>query len=246
LLVISRSKSIQLLGGLHGVEQLLAVALAAAAAFVQTELGFDQIAMLVSQPRHAVVVAALLVRGEREHDVALGFEPFLFVADEIGDEDRGHRLVVGRAASVVEPVALDQLERVELGRPVFLVRLDDVEMRDQQQRLLLASAAQARHEIALLRVAGMHQHLHVLLREPRGDQSCRHRSRRLRVVADGIGRVDLDQLLVDVEQRALLGLELGSDGGAGDAGREQDCKECSRKRCFHDGPRVSLRSVHDN
>jgi hypothetical protein len=63
--------AIQLLGGLHGIEQLLAAALAPAAAFVEPELGFDQLAVIVDQPRDAVVVAALFVRRQRQDDVAL-------------------------------------------------------------------------------------------------------------------------------------------------------------------------------
>ena len=206
--------AIELLGGLHGVEQLLAGALAPAAAFVQAELRLDQRAMIVDQPRDAVVVAAFFIRGERDDDVALGLQAFLSIADQVGDEDRGHRLVVGGAAAVVVAVALDELERIEIGRPVFLVRLDDVEMREQQQRLLRAVTTQPRDEIALLRVARRHEDAHVFLRKSCGNESRSHRARRRGVVADGVGRVDLDQLFVDVEQRLLLGLEIGCDRDA--------------------------------
>src|SRR5918994_6900583 len=102
--------AIELLGGLHGIEQLLAGTLASAAAFVQAELGLDERAMLVDQPRDAVVVAAFFVCRERDDDVAPGLQAFLSIADQVGDEDRGHRLVVGGAAAVVIAVALDELE----------------------------------------------------------------------------------------------------------------------------------------
>jgi len=118
------------------------------------------------------------------------------------------------------------------------VRLHDIEMRDQQHRLLLAVAAQARDDVALLRIARMHEHLHVCLRKSCGDESRCYCTRCLRVVADGIRRVDLDQFFVDVVQRALLRLELGRAGGAHSSERSQECEDCSSKRSFHDRPPV--------
>ena len=90
-----------------------------AAAFVQAELGVDELAVILDQPLDAVVVAALLIGGQRENDVALGHEVLLLHAQQVGDEDRGHRLVVGGAAAVEVAVLFDELERIEIGRPVF-------------------------------------------------------------------------------------------------------------------------------
>src|SRR5207247_1657114 len=85
--------------------------------------------------------AAFLVSRERQDHIAIGREPFLLQADEIRDELGGHRLVVARAAAVEEAVLLEERERVE--RPVFALGFDDVEMRQQENRLSARFAPEA-------------------------------------------------------------------------------------------------------
>src|SRR6185436_20012757 len=91
----------------------------------------------------------LFVAGRHEDQVSLRLVSFLPIADEIRDENRHHRLVVERASGIEEAVFLDQLERVAF--PLLALRLDDVEMAEQHDRLPAAAAPVARHEIAFPR-----------------------------------------------------------------------------------------------
>ena len=68
----------------------------------------------------------------------------------------------------------------------------------------LFNGVQASDEVALLRVAGVDDDLHVLRREARGAQPRGHLLGRHGRFAAGVGRVRLDQLLVDVEEQALM------------------------------------------
>ena len=69
----------------------------APSAFVEAQLGVDQVALVLEQPLDAVVrSAALFVGRERDDDVAIGLEPFALVANEVRDPDRRLRLVVAR------------------------------------------------------------------------------------------------------------------------------------------------------
>jgi len=133
---------VDLLGQLHGETERPAVAQGAAAALVDGEFRIDQVAMVRQQPAHAVVrrIRQLLVGGQRQDDVAVGPERLLDVADQVGDEDRRHRLVVDDAA-------VDELERV--GVPVLAPRFHHVEMGKQEERPARAGAAQPRHQVAL-------------------------------------------------------------------------------------------------
>jgi hypothetical protein len=126
----------------------------AAAALVDAKLGVNQPAVLLQQKLRAVEVAALLVGRQRDDEVALGPEVLLPVADEVGDEDGGHRLVVAGAAAVEVAFALGELEGVETLRPVLPAGLDHVDVGEQKERLARARAAQARDEIPLALVAG--------------------------------------------------------------------------------------------
>jgi hypothetical protein len=153
--------------------------------------------VVLDQPVDAVEGAAFLVGRERQDHIAIGREPFLLEADEICDELGGHRLVVARAAAVEEAVLLEERERVE--RPVFALGFDDVEMRQQENRLAARAGASApsQDEVALLRVRS--EHLDIGSGEARGFEPCRHRLGGLGDVAcRRVGRVDLDELLVDL------------------------------------------------
>ena len=142
---------IDLFGKLHAQPERLAVAERAAAAFVDGQLGLDQVAMLLGQHARAVMrrIRQLLIGGEREDDVALRPKTFLRVFDQIGDKARRHRLVVDDATAAELAVGFLQLERVET--PVLALGLDHVDMRHQEDRLAGAGAAQARDKISLAR-----------------------------------------------------------------------------------------------
>src|SRR5580693_3410665 len=90
----------------------------APSAFVQRELGIDEIAMVLDQPIDAVVrTAALFVRGECDDDIAIRLVAFAFVADQVG-RPRGHlRLVIGGAAAIVKSVFFGENEWIQA--PVF-------------------------------------------------------------------------------------------------------------------------------
>ncbi len=191
------------LAGLDVVAYRLAALEADAAAFVQCEFGVDQIAVVVEEPLDAepVSVEDFLIGLEREDDVAIGLVAFLLVADHVRDEGRRHEFVVARAAPVVIAVLLDELEGI--GRPVLRLRLDDVDMGKEQERLVRAGAVQAGDEVALAR-RGL-EHLHVGIGKARGAQPRRHGVGRPAGVAGRGDRVDLDQLLVDVDSALLAG-----------------------------------------
>ena len=196
-----------LLGGLHPQQHGPPLARhLGSAALVQRELRLDQGAIVLQEPAHPVprrARAELLVRGQGQDQVAIRHVAFLLVADQVGHEDRGHGLVVHRAARVEVAVFLDQLEGIAL--PVLALRLDHVEVGQQEQRLLRAAALEPRHQVALLRRAGRDDDPHVGLGEAAGPEPGRHRARGRGGVADRIGGVDLDQLLVDLAQEGLVG-----------------------------------------
>ena len=122
-------------------------------------------ALFVSSPQ---VSASLTVRRGR----GLGAQP-----DQRVDVDRRHCLVVGRAAGVEDAVLLDQLEGV--ARPVRRLRLDDVEVGEEEDRLRPRVAArQDRDEAALLRMLGDGEAVEVGRRIARRRQPRRHPARR--------------------------------------------------------------------
>src|SRR5947209_190560 len=242
VLHLQREVARHLLGGLHAVEEGTPATLAPAAALVDAELGVQEVAVVRDEPGRAVEVAALLVRRQRDDDVAVWAEALLLVAYEVGDEDRGHRLVVNRAAPVEVAVALRELERIEVGRPVLPLRLDHVEVRQQEDGPTRARAAQPRDDVAFARVAGMDEHLHVLGGEARRAQTRRHLLRGLGRVAHGVGRVRLDQFLVDVEEKLLIRLQ--GNGLRADASRGYRRRgEGEQKDSYCEGRRANL--VHE-
>jgi len=88
----------------------------------------------------------LLIHFEREDDVAVGCIALLLVADQIGHEGGGHELVVAGATAIEVAVALREPKRID--RPVLTLRVDHVEVREQQDRPPLARPTQARHQVA--------------------------------------------------------------------------------------------------
>jgi hypothetical protein len=63
---------------LEPLPEVLAAAQRAAAAFVDGELGVNEVAMILHQPVDTVEGAAFFVGREREDQIAIGREPFLF------------------------------------------------------------------------------------------------------------------------------------------------------------------------
>ena len=204
---------IHLLAGLHFVRQVLALADVAAAAFVERELRIDQVLVVLDQPLGAVEIAAFLVRGQRQDQIAIRCEAFFLQPDQVGDEMRRHRFVVGRAAAVEEAVLLNQGERVH--RPVLAFRVDDVEVREEEKRLAGAGAAEAHDQVALARIGA--DDLHVGGREAGGLEPGGHRVGGFRdVTGRRVGRVDLDQLFVDRSSARVVRSGLGGDDRGGE------------------------------
>ena len=121
---------------------------------------------------------------------------------------RASARTVGGAAAVEVAVLLGEHERVH--RPVLALRFDDVEVREQDHRPLRAGAAIAHDEVALLRRRSEHAHVGIRKAsrlEPRG-----HRLRSLRRVANGVRRVDLDELLEDLLRARLRAIPFAPPG----------------------------------
>ena len=173
------------------VQRLAVVADDRGAIVVEHEFGVDELAMVLQQPVDAVRAAALLVRGEREDDVAIGAEAFLLHADEGRHHDGVAVLHILRAAPVEVAVLFDELERI--GRPVLAPRLHHVEVPDQQYRLVLTRTAKPHHHVFLAGVRP--ENGDVAVRKTGGPQPLCHRFRGRRDVTDGVGGVDLDELL---------------------------------------------------
>ena len=202
------------LARLHFVGQVLALAHVAAAAFVDREFGVDQVLVVLHEPVDAVEIAAFFVGREREDQIAVGDEAFLLQPNHVGDELRRHRLVVARAAAIEPAVLLEKGERIE--RPVLALRLDDVEVREEQQRPPRAGAVIADDEVVLARIGA--EEVDVGVRKSRRPQPRGHRLGRFRHVSCGrVGRVDLDELFVDLTRARVV-----RSGLRGERGRHEN------------------------
>ena len=92
------------------------------------------VALVLGEPAGAVERGVgLLAAGQRQLDGALRPEALLAIAHQVVDPDRGLRLHVAGAAAVEIAVLLDQRERI--ARPVLALGLDDVDVREHQDRL---------------------------------------------------------------------------------------------------------------
>ena len=137
--------TVSLLRGQHIVDDGLALVIQfAAGALVEAELGVDELTAVVGQPLGAVEPdradrAALLAAGQRHLDGPARLVPLLAVADQGVDPDGGLGFVVGGPTTVEIAVLLDQLEGI--ARPVFSLRLHDIEVRQEQDRLGLGVLA---------------------------------------------------------------------------------------------------------
>ena len=191
------------LAHLHIVRQPLSADRLSPAAFVQAELGVDQLALVLQQPLDPVVgPAAFLVGRERNDDVAIGPEPFALVPDQVRDPHRRLRLVVAGSAAVEVAVALGQRERIHA--PVFAFRFHDIGMRQQKNRTATAGAVIPNDQVGFRRDRAADEDVGIrkagLLETAR--RSFGHRCR-------GAGRVagfDLHHFLIDRTRELLLRL----------------------------------------
>jgi hypothetical protein len=196
-------------------------AIASAAAFVQGEGGIDQLPLAGGEILGAIEGARrFLAAGQRQlHRAAqrlVGFQPHHRVGP-----DRRHRLVIGDAASVEISILLDQRERVT--GPVGAFRLDDIDVRQQQDGACLAvGAGKDGYQAALLRVTGRRKDMQLVVGVPGRLQPCRDLGGRLCAVAGGKGRVGFDQFLIKSAERGLAGV--GGDRRNRRAG-EQQCRD---------------------
>ena len=166
---------------------------AAARVDIDAILGVDQVAFVLEQPVDAVVRPALLARRQSENHVAVGYNFLGFEAQQRRDEHRRAALLVLRASTIEVAVLLRKHERI-VG-PIRALRLDDVEMRQQQHRLVCARSSIAHDQIAIL--DRRTYDLDVRGGEPRVAESIRELLSGSRRIAARGGGVRLDQLAQD-------------------------------------------------
>ena len=137
-----------LLGQSDVIGNTLAIHTLAAAAFVQRVIGLNQFALVLQQPVDAVVrSAAFFVRSQRDNQIAIRFEAFALIPDQIRNPDGRLRFVIGGSASVEVAVLFNELERVHA--PVLALRLHDIDVGQQQNRLARAGSVVANHQVVL-------------------------------------------------------------------------------------------------
>jgi len=198
-----RVRRIYLLARLHREHDAATVAQHAAARVgVERELGVDQVAMLVHEPADAAA-RRLFVAGQHDDQVASRLEPRPFEPDEICDQDRVPHLIVGRAPAVEVAVLLEKGERID--GPVRAAGRHDVQVRESDNGAATRSgAAIPRHEVAVLCI-GTDQHANISRGKSRRDEPPRHGPCRAGRVAQGVRRVDLDQLAQNVARQCAIG-----------------------------------------
>ena len=202
---------VDLFAGLNrGQHALVAVSLEFAAVEIDAVFGVDPVAMIFHQPIDAVEIAAFFVGGEREDQVAIGLVVLFLHANEVGDEDGVAFLHVVGAAAVEVAVFFNELKRI--GGPVFAARFDDVEMADEEDRLALTGAVDAGDEIFLAVVGAGDDD--VVAGEAGVAQASGHGFGGGGDVADGVGRVDFDELLKDFARERIRRGGLGTDASA--------------------------------
>src|SRR5258706_4211635 len=131
------------------VGNFLALGFLAPSAFVESELGIDQLAVILEEPAHAIVWSAtLFVRGESHNDVAVGRKALLLVLNQVGDPYRRLSFIVAGAAAIKETILLEELKRVHA--PVLAFGFDDVNVREKENRFEGSRPVIANDEIGFL------------------------------------------------------------------------------------------------
>src|ERR1019366_7585625 len=151
-------------------------------------------------------VAAFLIGGEGEDEIARGLEVFALHTQEGGDEGGVVALHVGSSASVEVAVLFAEDEGVE--GPVGAAGFDDVEGSEEENWARRAGAVQADHEVTLAGDGG--EDVDVALRPAGGAEAGGHGFGGAGVVAGGIGGIDFDELLEDFAGELLAG-RLGAE-----------------------------------
>src|SRR5437762_2456785 len=195
---------IYLLARLDRVQQILPVLDQAFAALVQRKFRIDQIAMILDNPVDAIVVAGFFIGRECDDQVAIGHVAFLLKANERRDPYGSHGLVVGTAAAVEVTVFFGELERIQ--RPILTQRLNNVEMREEQHRLSAAGPAIPRNKISFSRIRP--ENLNVGFGKTGSLQPRGHHFSGCRRVADRIGGVDFDEVLIDIARKLVVRVHL--------------------------------------
>ena len=172
--------------------------------------------MLVDEPIDTVGGAAFLVGGQGEDEIARGLELFALHAQEGGDEGGVVALHVGGAATVEVAVLFAEDEGVE--GPVGAAGFDDVEVSQEEDRAPGSRPEQADHEIALADDGG--EDLYVARRKSGLAEAGGHGFGGTRVIARGIGGIDLDELFEDLAGELLIG-RLSAEGKEHDNGGEE-------------------------
>ena len=194
---------IQLFGSVYTHHHRLAViAQNAPAVVVENELSVHKIPMVLQKPVDAVRRAAFLVGGERENNVTVGYIPLFLEADQSNRHDGIPALHILRAAAIVEAVFFDELEWI--GCPIFAMRLDNIEMTDQQDGFLRAAPVEAYDQI-FLAIIGT-ENVKVALDKSRIAETLSHGLGGDGYAAYGVGGIDLNQLLEDVVRELFCGI----------------------------------------
>ncbi len=162
---------------------------------IQHKPCIHQLPMVLHQPIHPIRLATLLVRGKRQNDIAIRHKPLPLQPDKCRHRSRIRLLHILRPPPVEVPFLLRKHKGIR--RPILPLRLHNIEMPDDQHRLLRAPgpAAIPRHHIAFALIRP--QHHNVLRRKPRIQQPLPHRLRRNCRTPHRIRRIDLNQLLED-------------------------------------------------
>ncbi len=177
--------------------------LAAVSVRIDHKSGVDQVAAPAQQEVDAILLQAhLLVGGEGGDDVPVGDEALLLQPHQTGQDGGVRSLHVRGPAPVEVAILLGQREGGQ--RPVIGLGLDDIQMPDPQDRLAQALAAQAGHDIDLVRVHGIGRHLQIPAGEAGGLQPGRDHPGRVHR-SGGVNRMDSHQVAEDAAGQALIG-----------------------------------------
>ena len=190
----------------------------AAAALVDRVRGVDQVACdsstshsapFASPPSSSAVSARMMSRSGTSA---------LLLASAAGWRRRSTPSPCRRRAAA-EEVAVLLVEHERIARPVGAARRDDVEVREQEDRLRASSRRgrdSARRGCPCRLAAGI-EHLHVARRKAGGAEARGHRLGGLRHGADGVDGVDLDELACRSRARARwCGVRVAGEGGGAD------------------------------